>query len=89
MGEETCSTCRFWDYAARDGADGCDEEDKWSRCRRFPPQPNVAHIAIFALRASGCPSDVSEWSQPATYGWEWCGEYQPRKPLPVVDPPTT
>jgi hypothetical protein len=69
MGEETCSTCRFW--VRTDAPIG--------NCHRYAPKPLIDPNFDCDLEAY--------W--PRTVDRDFCGEYQPRKALPVVDPPTT
>lgn len=75
MGEETCAGCRFWaDVGAvkSDGRPAC-----IGVCQRnppaFPPDTDMDPLGLYWGR----------W--PATGGDDFCGEYQPRKPLPVVE----
>ncbi len=89
--DERCETCRFF-------RESKDEEDGF--CRRFPPVLSEAatrHISR-AVRADGkdhpkynlnspvyiAIEELSAWAVPPVDRYEWCGEYQPRRPLPVV-----
>lgn len=75
MGEETCAGCRFW-KEINDGAG-----NGW--CRRYPPIADVAFVKSSGML--GYPAQgVAGWDFPTTEPTDWCGEYRPRTPLPVV-----
>lgn len=81
MGEERCGGCRFWSMwrddeqppVARD-----DMEATMGFCHR-----GLRHVQR-RLRTINEMEQVDAWQWPSHMIGDWCGEYQPRKPLPVV-----
>lgn len=70
MGEERCETCRFWVTTYALAQDTGD-------CRKGLP---VVH---FDRNRDG---ELTHWGHwPLTTAVCWCGEFQPRKPLPVAE----
>jgi len=72
MDDERCETCRFWE-----GGDG----EGTGPCRRNAPPVRLG------LDDDGERFGHAEFAYwPITLTDDWCGEHQPRKPLPVVAP---
>lgn len=76
--EEMCSNCRFWDIdfamPANQLDPECGNDGDVARCQRFPPRPFDR----------GSQSNAEHYCQPLSFAGDWCGEYQPRKPLPTL-----
>ena len=83
MSGERCETCRFWrKWPTRKDADG---EVPVGTCRRFPP------VIVANEEIQPAPDDdirLSSTMYPATYGDDWCGEFQPKLPVRPTVPLT-
>lgn len=67
--EECCAKCRFY----------MEDEHGQLSCHRYPPTVTPATIRDM--------DDGERWIEvtydyPATNGYDWCGEFQPRKETP-------
>jgi hypothetical protein len=85
MSDERCETCRFWfvGEVVTEGATAGRAQKEHQRpggCRRHAPRP----LLIPAGDDNGKPYRPA-W--PQTAADEWCGEFQPRTPLPTTRPP--
>ena len=84
------------DVMGNGDSSGCNSGE----CRRHAPSIIMAMAPRMLLRLTTTPSKRNGPPEPdtegedarrvfpITYCWDFCGEHQPRKPLPVV-PPTT
>lgn len=77
--EERCEACRWWEDA--DPEEILDRDDDLGWCRRHAPAP----LVVIGCRDDGIASSEVVW--PFTERTDFCGEWQARKPLPVVEPP--
>lgn len=86
--EEKCETCKFWSimfrkYTSPGKGGGCDPlddtDEDWGKCRRYPLKQVVERIDRY---------DSSNWDQPVTLYYDWCGEWQP-KPTSQETPPAS
>lgn len=82
MDGERCDGCRFWFCELSLDADG-----RWrpAHLKGESLAPSEYEERPGAEAAGVCRRypPTADWF-PHTHTFEWCGEYQPRKPLPVV-----
>jgi hypothetical protein len=65
---ETCEGCYYW---AADGSLGDAGEGE---CRKHAPRPTLRRFEDEDGNVDMSP----DW--PVTYGYEWCGSFEPRNP---------
>lgn len=72
---ERCETCRWWNLSAAwdSGRETGFDGELESKCHRYPP--------MRSLQPDLDPADACYWDRPATYDTDWCGEWQPAKPV--------
>lgn len=88
---DQCASCQFWERE-KPGTPNELNYESHGWCRRKPPVI-VDHMARMAIRSPGFggnvidPEDVANCSTvskaslfPATFGNEWCGEFQESAP---------
>jgi hypothetical protein len=88
MDGERCETCKFWQQSE----DGTGDRKGW--CRRYPPTVNHAYPIIHGIvgvqikdRDPTGSAYMEGYAQfPMIDAEDWCGEFRPRTPLPVVAP---
>ena len=87
MVQGNCHSCRFW-LVEHDAGEHENGSESFGWCRRYPPIV-LDHMARMTIPPLGNrednydPEDVATVGRvqsarifPATYGTEWCGEYQ-------------
>jgi hypothetical protein len=71
---ESCETCKFW--LLNELYEVPTDDTPLGACRRHPPSVYAANEGD----DQGNPECPDCWVYPATFEYQWCGEYQPQSP---------